>query len=99
MGSQSLNNGLCGPDGLSACPHVGRTELICRIFRVLRQEGPDGFLLFLRFQAEAFCVAGAFRMSNCGLNGTPRVETAQMMRASLLATATAARLRPRLFST
>ena len=38
-------------------------------------------------------------MSNCGLNGTPRVETAQMMRASLFATATAARFHPRLFST
>jgi hypothetical protein len=66
-----LNNGFCEPEGLSACPRVGRTELICRIFRVRRQEGPDGFLSFLRFQAEAFCVVGAFRMSNCGVNGTP----------------------------
>ena len=37
-------------------------------------------------------------MSNCGLNGTPRDATAQMIRASLFATATAARFRPRLFS-
>ena len=49
-GSQSLCNGLCEPAGLSGCPRVGRTELMCRSFCVLGREGPDGFAVFVRFR-------------------------------------------------
>jgi hypothetical protein len=42
-----LNNGFSEPAGLSAFPRVGRTELICRIFRVLGREDSDGLLSFV----------------------------------------------------
>jgi lysophospholipid acyltransferase (LPLAT)-like uncharacterized protein len=34
-------------------------------FAFVGEKALTGFLSFLRFQAEAFCVVGAFRMSNC----------------------------------